>query len=124
MIVESGGGGRVTDADFANFATALDGLCRGMGLLPGEPLAASDVRYGGNALHLKATKGGFWHPHVAPGDDLSEGQILGEIVDAFGDGAEATRCPFPRAWVGSIRRPYMAVYNGDQVMEVVEAVVS
>jgi len=51
---------------------------------------------------------------------VSEGQHLADLVDLFGDVVEEVRCPLKRAWVGSIRRPHMPIYNGDQVFELVE----
>jgi predicted deacylase len=122
LIVESGGGARVWDEDFANMQTALTGLCQALGMLPGEPPAAKNIRYGGNAVHLKTRVGGFWHPKVVPGEDVVAGQALGEIVDIWGDVIETTRCDFARGWIGSIRRPYMPIYAGDQIIELVEAV--
>jgi predicted deacylase len=119
LIVESGGGGRVTDSDLANYRSALDGVTRALGMLPGSSPVAQDIRYGGGAFHVKATRGGFWHPEVAPGDDMAGDQVMGRIVDVFGEVVEIVRCPTPRAWVGSIRRPFMGVYSGDQVVEVV-----
>jgi predicted deacylase len=121
LIVESGGGARVREEDFANFRVALNGICQALGMLPGTPPSAQDVRYGGNAVHLKTRRGGFWHPLVAPGDDVSEGQPLGEMVDIFGEVAETTTCSFKRAWIGSIRRPFMPLYAGDQIIELVES---
>lgn len=122
IIVESGGGARVTDQDFANYATALAGLTRALGMLPGAPPVAQDIRHGGNAVHVKARTGGFWHPRVAPGDDMAADQVMGEVVDFYGDVVETVRCPFAQAWVGSIRRPYMAIFSGDQLVEVVERI--
>ncbi len=122
IIVETGGGARVTDEDFANYRTALNGLAVTLGMMPGVAPVAQDIRHGGNAIHVKSTKGGFWHPKVAPGDDMVQGQVMGEMVDFFGTVVETTRCPLPKAWVGSIRRPYMPIYAGDQVVEVVETI--
>ncbi len=122
IIVESGGGARVTEQDFTNYATALNGLTQALGMLPGTPPVAQDIRHGGNAVHVKARAGGFWHPRVAPGDDMVKDQVMGEVVDFYGDVVEKVLCPFPRAWVGSIRRPYMAIFSGDQLVEVVERV--
>jgi predicted deacylase len=122
LIVESGGGARVRDEDFANMQTALTGLCQALDMLPGEPPRAQDVRYGGNAVHLKTRVGGFWHPLVAPGEDVVGGQVLGEIVDIWGDTIETTRCGFDRGWIGSIRRPFMPIYAGDQIIELVQSV--
>ena len=91
-------------------------------MLPGEPPAAQDVRYGGNAIHIKTRAGGFWHPLVEPGQDVVEGQPIGQIVDIWGDTIQTTLCSFPRGWIGSIKRPFMAVYAGDQIIELVESV--
>jgi uncharacterized protein len=56
---------------------------------------------------------------VEPGDEVAKGQALGTIVDLYGDVVETPRCPLDKAWVGSIRRPYMPIYAGDQVTELV-----
>jgi predicted deacylase len=122
LIVESGGGARVTDEDLGNMQTALSGLCQALGMLPGTPPIASDIRYGGNALHLKARAGGFWHSAVVPGEDVVEGQPLGHVVDIFGDTVDTILCRYPKAWIGSTRRPFMPIYAGDQVIELVERV--
>ena len=120
LIVESGGGARVTQEDLDRMQTAITGICQALGMLPGDPPRADDIRYGGGAVHLKATRGGFWHPHVAPGDDVAQGQVLGEMRDVWGDVVEEVRCSVDRGWIGSIRRPYAALHNGDQVVELVE----
>lgn len=120
IIVESGGGARVRDEDIANFRTALFGLTRAMKMLPGDPPSVTDIRRGGNGVHVKATRGGYWNPAVAPGDDMTGGQLMGEMISMTGEVLETIRCPVPSAWVGSIRRPWMPLYAGDQVVEVVE----
>lgn len=122
LIVESGGGARVRDEDLANMQTALTGLCRSMGMLPGAPPVATNIRYGGNAVHLKSVRGGFWHPLVQPGDDVVRGQALGRMVDIWGDVVATTTCSYERGWIGSIKRPFMPIYAGDQVIELVETV--
>jgi predicted deacylase len=120
IIVESGGGARVRDEDLANFRIALHGLTRAMQMLPGEPPVASDIRRGGNGVHVKASRGGYWNPAIAPGDDMVGGQVMGEMVSMTGEVLETILCPVSSAWVGSIRRPWMPLYAGDQVVEVVE----
>lgn len=123
LIVESGGGAQVWDEDLANLQTALRGVCQALGMLPGTPPVAQNVRYGGNAIHLKTRVGGFWHPLVQPGEDVMAGQELGHMVDIWGDTIETTTCTFERGWIGSIRRPLMPIYSGDQIVELVETVV-
>ena len=55
IIVETGGGGRVTEQDLANYQTALGGLTRALGMLPGAPPTAQDIRGGGNASSAART---------------------------------------------------------------------
>jgi hypothetical protein len=62
----------------------------------GKPALARNVRYGGNAVHLKTRRGGFW-PTLAT-------------------------CGFERVGIGSIKRPFMPIYAGDQIIELVESV--
>jgi hypothetical protein len=122
LIIESGGGARVRDEDLQNFSTALHGAARALGMIAGDPPTAQDIRRGGNAVHVKCTRGGYWNPAVAPGDDMQGGQVMGEMLDMFGEVTETIRCPAAVAWVGSIRRPWMPLHAGDQVVEVVERV--
>ena len=124
LIVESGGGARVCEKDIGNLHGAITGLCQAIEMLPGIPLKAENVRYGGNAVHLRATASGFWQPLVSPGEDVSAGQPLGRIVGIFGDIVETPKSSFAPGWIGSIRRPFMPIYAGDQVIELVETVSS
>ena len=120
IIVESGGGARVTAPDLENFSTALHGVARAMGMIPGEAAPHARPKHGGNAIHVKCTRGGYWEPAVAPGDTMVGGQVMGVMRAITGEVLETIPCPIARAWVGSIRRPYMPLYNGEQVVEVVE----
>ena len=54
--------------------------------------------------------------------DVVGGQALGEIVDIWGDTIETTRCGYERGWIGSIRRPFMPIYAGDKIIELVQSV--
>jgi len=119
VIVESGGGARVTPDDLDRLTQAIFGVCRGLGMLPGEPPRLPRYRLGGDAIYLKAVHGGLFLPLVQPGDDVMTGQVIGRIVDLFGDVVQEITCLVGPAWVGSIRRPHMPIYNGDQVFEIV-----
>jgi predicted deacylase len=120
LIIESGGGARVREEDLENFSVALHGAARALRMIPGEPPTATEIRRGGNAVHVKCTRGGFWKPAVEPGQDMVGGQLMGEMIDMYGEIVETIPCPAREAWVGSIRRPFMPLHAGDQVVEVVE----
>lgn len=120
LIVESGGGARVREEDLVNLEGAILGVCQAMEMMPGAPPNATDIRYGGNAVHLKTRSGGFWHALVEPGEDVVRDQKLGQMVDIWGDIVETTTCMFDYGWIGSIKRPFMPIYSGDQIIELVE----
>lgn len=90
-----------------------------MDRLDGLPPGVAGVRYGGNVVQLKATVCGFWEPLVAPGEDVVESQVLSCIVNVFGDVLGTARCSFEWGWIGSIRHPFMAIYSGNQVIDLV-----
>lgn len=119
LIVESGGGARVTEDDLERLTGAIFGVCQKLDMLPGTPPVLEKYRHGGDAVHLKARRGGLFIPKVGPGADVEKDQHIADIIDLFGDVVEEVRCPLSRAWVGSIRRPHMPIYNGDQVFELV-----
>lgn len=120
LIVETGGGSRVTDEDVSRFVLAIQGMAQGLGMLPGDPIQLSSYRYGQDTLDLTARRGGLYRSLVEAGDDVVKDQIVGEVVDIFGDVTEQIRCPVERGWVGAIRRPWMPIYSGEEVIEIIE----
>jgi hypothetical protein len=42
------------------------------------------------------------------------------MIAMTGEVLETIACPIGAAWVGSIRRPWMPLYAGEQVVEVVQ----
>lgn len=119
IIVESGGGSRVLPHDIERLKGAIIGVCQAMKMLPGDPPKVERYKKGKNGFYLKSRTGGFFIPYVSAGDDVVKGQHLADIVDIYGDVVEELRCPLDVAWIGSVRRPHMPLYGGDQVFEIV-----
>ncbi|MDN2567307.1 succinylglutamate desuccinylase/aspartoacylase family protein [Aquibium sp. A9E412] len=120
LIVETGGGARVTEEDIERFVLAIEGMTRGLGMLPGAPVALDAYRYGTNAVDLTARRGGLYRSLVEAGDEVVRDQLVGEVIDIFGDVTEEVRCPLEHGWVGAIRRPWMPIYSGEEVIEIIE----
>ena len=57
---------------------------------------------------------------IGRGNDVQTAAIAALRPYVVGLVVEEVRCPTRYAWVGSIRRPFMPLYNGEQVVEVVE----
>ncbi|KPI05846.1 Succinylglutamate desuccinylase/aspartoacylase [Actinobacteria bacterium OK074] len=90
VLVESGQLGS-RDADAARrLVEGLRGALRSLGVLPADASAtvpAPVVRQWVWAGAVAADETGLWYPEFAAGDDLTEGQIIGRIVDPA-DGRE------------------------------------
>lgn len=119
VIVESGGGSRVTQQDIANHVEAIKGGCRFLGIAkyPGEK-----VSEGGERCRIdfaRARRGGIFEATAEPGCDVSYGEELGRTVNLFGDVVERHTCECETAWLAAVRRPYMSVFSGDDVAELV-----
>jgi predicted deacylase len=119
VLIESGGGARVTESDIDNEVRAIAGACRALGILLDEPTAfASSAVIGSDLKILVASRGGIFCTGVTPGHDASVGEELGYIVDLHGDIVERFVC-HSRCWLAAIRRPYMPVFAGDDIAELV-----
>lgn len=120
LIVETGGGARVTDEDISRFVLSIEGMTRGLGMLPGEVPQLSSYRYGQNAVDMTAQRGGLYHSLVEVGEDVVKGQKVGEVVNIYGDVTQTIYCEMEQGWVGAIRRPWMPIYSGEEVIEIME----
>lgn len=120
LIVETGGGSRVTEEDISRFVLAIEGMAQGMGMLPGEVPQLAAYRYGRNAVDMTAQRGGLYRSLVEAGDDVVRGQKVGEVIDIYGDVTQTIHCGLEHGWVGAIRRPWMPIYSGEEVIEIIE----
>ena len=119
LIIECGGGGQLSDSDVEKFETAITGIGRALGIIPGDAPRQQKYRVMDNALLVYSQKGGFFLPAVETGAVVREGQELGRIFNPYGDVIETVTSPMGPAWIGSMRKRYMPVYSGDQIAEVI-----
>jgi len=83
ILVETGQLGE-RDADTATrLVESLCALLRGLGVLEGEtpPAAPTPVREWIWAAGITAEQTGLWYPEFTAGDDVTEGQVIGHIID-------------------------------------------
>jgi predicted deacylase len=117
LIVECGGGSQVMDTDVAAFDGAIRGVAQALGMLPGEAPRPPAYRLLREAEIVYSCRGGLFRPLVGPGEIVAKDQPLGEVVDLHGKIVDVPRSPHGPAWIGAIRRRYMAVYSGDFIAE-------
>lgn len=116
VIVECGGGGSMPEIDIENFATAVTGVARAMSILPGGPVAQDRYRTIGSCDLVFADTPGFFEPAFSAGDTIATGEVLGRIIDAFGD-ERSSIVAKKTAYIAAIGRRYLPVNAGALLAE-------
>lgn len=122
LIVECGGGGPVPDTHVENFAKAVSGVARAMGILPARPPRQKRYRVMGEALLVFNTRGGYFVPVAEVGAVVRKGQLLGRVMDPHGRTVEEIKSPNGPAYIAALVRAYLPIYSGSLVAECIEVV--
>jgi predicted deacylase len=92
VIAEAGGIGQLTEDAVQMLSEGAKNALRHLKVLDGEP-QPSTSKVVSRFEWLYGEPGGFWVSHVKTGDDVSEGQPLGEIRDLYGDTLQTIAAP-------------------------------
>jgi uncharacterized protein len=92
IIAEAGGCGLLQPEPIAMHQTGLERLLRHLGMLDG-PVPPVPVRRMSRFLWLRCGYEGWWDSAVQVGEDVTEGQRLGQVTDLFGDVLETVEAP-------------------------------
>jgi predicted deacylase len=65
-----------------------------LGMLEGEPEMKVGIPFNPEQARFHAERGGLWIQKAAAGERVMEGQVLGEVVDLFGDPLQTVTAPF------------------------------
>jgi hypothetical protein len=94
VLGEVGGQGRWPETDVALHATGLLRALHVAGLIPEPPAGPRRAtRVLPSEAWLRSEVTGFWHPAVEVGQEVSKGQIVGEVQDAFGTALRVVEAP-------------------------------
>jgi len=83
LLGEIGCCGRWSEADVAQYIWGVKNILRHFGILAGA-VERKPVTYYKRAAGVAVGATGVWHPAVVKGQQVAEGQLLGEIVALFG----------------------------------------
>ncbi|MCU1525754.1 MAG: succinylglutamate desuccinylase/aspartoacylase [Microbacteriaceae bacterium] len=84
VAAEAPGQGSCSDDDVQFYADGLTNLLRYMGMTPG-PRPARDSRAAASVTEILAGTDGLFVTQVEADERVSSGQVLGRIIDAFGE---------------------------------------
>lgn len=111
------GGGTVTDAHLRDFRRAIDNFMKAVGVLPGEPERQASYKIVSNGSFLHNREGGMFVPACKVGDFVAKGQVMGRVVDLFGETLEEIVSPHDNAFVAALRCNYFPTHAGEIVGE-------
>jgi predicted deacylase len=115
ILGECGSAGGLDPADVRTHLHGITNVMRFLQMLPGEPVVPANQLVGVSQFVVQARRGGLLRLAVGIGETLREGQVLGEIWDAFGDVVETLRAP--ARGVVRIIWTHKAVNSGDAVLK-------
>lgn len=84
VLAEAGGRGLLTEPETQLLVDGTMRVLRHLGMLSGEPLEPRAVTEVAAFTWLRSPAEGLWYPTVAAGDEVSEGQVIGNVRDLFG----------------------------------------
>jgi uncharacterized protein len=118
VIVEVGGG-TVTSQHLEDYATAINNFLIALEMLPGTPAVQDQYTVVSEGVFLFNHHGGMFVPTCEIGDIVSEGDVLGRVVDSHGKIVEEIRCPSDEAFIAALRLPYFPISAGEIVGEAI-----
>ena len=98
---EIGEGGRLEPNMVAEGIRCVSNACRGLGMLPGDPVPPPQTVRMKEFLGLRATRGGILHTEVPLGARVRTGDLLARTVSVYGDEVEVFRAPADGIFVRS-----------------------
>jgi uncharacterized protein len=114
ILAESGGNGTLEEKDVRVHLEGIWNVMRYLRMIDGEPtIPRSQISATGRAV-TRATRAGLLRLHVAVGDTIADGQIVGEVVDVFGQTVEEIKVV--KGGIAGLIWAHKTVSTGDPVI--------
>jgi len=117
LTPESGTPYPVREEEIAFHHDGILNVMRYMGMLEGEP-EMRELKVNPEQVRLFAKRGGIWRQKVEAGQRVKEGEVLGEVVDLFGETLQVVKSPF--GGVANNSRTSHVVNTGDTLLSVIK----
>lgn len=114
VLAEAGGLGRRDEADTERLLRGCRNVARHLGVLAGDVEPTPSPTYFRDFPWLRADRSGCWHPAVALGAEVDEGQPVGSVRDYFGE--LLSHCHAPAGGKVMLLAASLAVVEGDPLI--------
>jgi predicted deacylase len=119
FMIELGAGSRAESNYIAQGSQGMRGVAQQMGMLPREPPATATLRKVTRRGHITFNHGGLFRAHKIPGELVKAGELLGTVMNAYGEIVEELTLPHDVIVICIRRDP--VVHTGDRFAFVAHA---
>ncbi|MGG1573528.1 succinylglutamate desuccinylase/aspartoacylase family protein [Fictibacillus sp. NRS-1165] len=113
------GGGNVTEEHERFYKYSIENAMKALGMLEGEAPVQEKLTVINNADFIFNKKGGLFVPACKVGDVLNKGDLIGSIIDLYGDVQEEIRCRADRSYIAAIGHRYWPTDPGELIAEAI-----
>ncbi|MGG1573529.1 succinylglutamate desuccinylase/aspartoacylase family protein [Fictibacillus sp. NRS-1165] len=116
------GGGNVTEEHEELFKMGITNAMRALGMLEGEPPLQDAYTVINGADFFFTGEGGLFVPHCKVGGIVNKGDLLGQVMNLYGEVTEELRCQTDDAYIAAIGHRYWPVHPGQLICEAIPVV--
>ena len=114
---ESGTPYPVREEEVAFHRDGIINVMKYIGMLEGKPEMKKDLPVNPEQARFHAERGGLWLQQVEAGERVKKGQVLGTVVDLFGETLQTLEAPFDG--IANNSRTSVVANSGDTLIYVV-----
>lgn len=113
------GGGNVTEEHEELFKQSILNAMKALEMLPGKPPVQEEYKIISNAEFFFTREGGLFIPSCQVGDFLKKGDLIGCIMNLYGEVTEELRCSADNAYVAAVGHRYWPTEPGQLIAEAI-----
>lgn len=113
------GGGNVTKEHENLFKQSMLDAMKALEMIPGETSVQKEYTIISKAEFFFTGKGGLFVPACQVGDFVNKGDLIGSVMDLYGDVIEELRCSDDNAYIAAIGHRYWPTEPGQLIAEAI-----
>ncbi|MGG1573527.1 succinylglutamate desuccinylase/aspartoacylase family protein [Fictibacillus sp. NRS-1165] len=111
------GGGNVSEKHEALYRESIGNALKALDMLPGKAPVQEKYSVYRHGEFIFAGQGGLFVPAAPVGSVVNKGELIGSIINLYGDVAEEIRCSSDSAYLAATGHRYWPLHPGQLVVE-------